>query len=221
MWVSHAAQDKIHMSSHHVLAFDVLLDARRSACRSLMPQLRNPYPALTLISLNPAVVSLVSHENNFFPGGLLLHVHDGGHAVAGFKGSRTECLQLNDPTLPLETSRSTCVTVRFSAPDTIAVTMSPLPSGTRRWIVNPLNVDTALHIHESVQFAPAHVFNTWAEPKLSSSEMEIRCAPIVLDKTHKRSDLLCTVTATKRVFTSPCRSHFSVQSLCTRSPILD
>jgi hypothetical protein len=67
MWVSHAAQDKIHMSSHHVLAFDVLLCARRSACRSLMPQLRNPYPALTLTSLNPAVVSLASHENNFFP----------------------------------------------------------------------------------------------------------------------------------------------------------
>jgi hypothetical protein len=65
MWVSHAAQDKIHMSLHHVLAFDVLLDARRSACRSLIPQLRNPYPALTLTSLNPAVISIASHENNF------------------------------------------------------------------------------------------------------------------------------------------------------------
>lgn len=54
MWVSHAVQDKIHMSSHHVLAFDVLPDAR-CACRSLMPQLRNPYPTLTLTSLNPAV----------------------------------------------------------------------------------------------------------------------------------------------------------------------
>lgn len=28
-----------------------------------------------------------------------------------------------------------------------------------RWIVNPLNVDTALHIHEAVQFALARVFN--------------------------------------------------------------
>lgn len=31
-----------------------------------MPQLRNPYPALALTSLNPAVVALAYQENNFF-----------------------------------------------------------------------------------------------------------------------------------------------------------
>lgn len=31
---------------------------------------------------------------------------------------------------------------------------------TERWIANPLNVDTVLHIHEAVQFALAHVFNS-------------------------------------------------------------
>lgn len=96
--------------------------------------------------------------------------------------------------------------------------MSP-SGGMRRWIANPLNVDTVLHIHEAVQFALAHVFNTWAEPKLLSSEVEIHCVSIVPDKTHRISDLLCAVTITKRVFTPSCRSQFSIESLCTRSPI--
>lgn len=133
------------------------------------------------------VVNLASHENNFFLVVSYCMFIIGDMQWQDLKGRGEQ--NVFSLALPLEISHLTCVTVRFSAPDTVVVTKSP--SGTRRWIVNPFNVDTALHIHEAVKFALAHVFNTWVEPKPSSSEMEIRCVSIVLDKMHKRSDLLC------------------------------
>jgi len=48
---------RFNKSFRDVLAFDMLLHASHSACRRLMPQLRNPYPAFTF-DFTPAVVSL-------------------------------------------------------------------------------------------------------------------------------------------------------------------
>ncbi|OJA09052.1 hypothetical protein AZE42_04721 [Rhizopogon vesiculosus] len=74
-------------------------------CQRLMPQLRNPYPAFAFDITQPRSW--------------------GRRAATGFKESLTESLQLNDPLLS-QISHTTCVTVRFSAPDMVAVTKSPL-----------------------------------------------------------------------------------------------